>query len=384
MDAGWLAVYRELMGASRRRFLAASLGAIAGPSFAGARGLVSDSAIGQMLVLGFSGDAADAPGARRLAAHVAAGHVGGVCFLGHNAHSRAGVEGLARLFGTAGARNRTLIAIDHEGGAVQRLGPKLGYPYIPAARDVAANVGPDRAQSLYRAVAQEMRKAGFNLNLAPVVDLGFEPRNPAVTYWGRTFGKDGATVAQYAAAFIAGHRQAGVLTTVKHFPGHGSTLVDSHDQIVDLTPTWREDELTPYRILARAGMIDVVMSGHLAHADLTGGEPATLSRKAVETVLRESIGYQGVVMTDDLDMAAIRTKYSLKDAVIKAVTAGNDLILLSNSLDPDPDLPITVIGWIRAAIAAGQIPAGRIEQSAARLAALRASPAFHPAGSAPG
>ena len=371
VDADGLAVYPQGMGASRRRFLAASVGAVAAPTFGRAQSRVSDLAIGQMLMLGFEGDTADAPGARRLAAHVSAGRVGGVFFLGHNAHSRAGVEGLTQLFGAAGNAHGALIAIDHEGGSVQRLGPRLGYPAVPPASVVAGDDSPETAYGIYNGMAAEMRAAGFNLNLAPVVDLGFEPRNPVVTGWGRTFAKDGADVARYAAAFIAGHREVGVLTSVKHFPGHGSTLTDSHAAIVDLTPTWREDELTPYRLLAKAGMIDVVMSGHLAHATLTDGEPATLSRKAVEGLLRGSIGYEGVVMTDDLDMAAIRTRYSLRDAVVKAVAAGNDLVMISNSSTPDPDLPIAAAGWIKAGLASGEIPAGRIEQSGARLAALK-------------
>lgn len=352
------------------------MAAAAAPGIARSRPALSDAAIGEMLVFGFFGDTADAPGARQLAAHVAAGRVGGVCFLGHNAHSRAGLEGLTGLFAAADPNGRLLVAIDHEGGAVQRLGPRLGYPPLPSARTVAAAIPPERAQLLYKGMGRQLRAAGFNLNLAPVVDLGFEPRNPPVTHWGRAFGADGATVARYAAAFIAGHHEVGVLTAVKHFPGHGSTLTDSHDRTVDLTPTWREDELEPYRQLARARTIDIVMSGHLAHARLTDGEPATLSRKAVQSLLRGSIGYQGVVMTDDLDMKAIRTDHGLKDAVVKAVVAGNDLILLSNSLTPDPDLPIAAIGWIRDAVGAGQIPASRIAESGARLAALKALPAF--------
>ena len=367
------------MPVSRRHFLAATLAA---PCVTRAAAAVSETAIGDMLMLGFSGAAADASGAQDLAAHVAAGRVGGVCFLGHNARSQAGVESLTRLFGNAGSRNRALVAIDQEGGAVQRLGSKLGYPSVPAAQAVAARNDAGNAQALYRNMASQLRKAGFNLNLAPVVDLGFEPRNPIVAHFGRAFGEDGATVARYAAAFIKGHHDAGVLTALKHFPGHGSTLTDSHARPVDLTATWREDEIEPYRALAQAGLIDIVMSGHLSHARLTAGEPATLSRKAVETWLRGTLGYQGVVMTDDLDMAAIRSSYSLKDAVIKAIAAGNDLILLSNSATPDSDLPVAVIGWVRDAVASGQIKPGRIEEAGARIAAMKARSWFHTSSAA--
>lgn len=356
---------------SRRRFLATTAGLISAPSVVRARETFSDPVIGQMLMLGFSGDTADAPDARALAAHVAARRVGGICFLGHNVRSRSGVLGLTALFNAAGGANGVLLAIDHEGGAVQRLGPKLGYPYLPSARAVAAQLDPESARALYRSAAMQVRAAGFNLNLAPVVDLGFEPRNPPVTKWGRAFGPDGGTVSRYASAFVAGCSDAGLLTTIKHFPGHGSTLTDSHDQAVDITRTWRDDELTPYRTLSRASAVDVVMTGHLIHASLTDGVPATLSHKAVSVVLRGAIGHRGVVMTDDLDMAAIRSGHGAREAVIKAVAAGHDLILMSNSLQPDPDLPVAAIGWIREGLADGRIAPDQIAHSGARIAAMK-------------
>ena len=358
---------------TRRALLSSATGAlIAAPYVRQARAATDDGMIGEMLMLGFSGAAGDADGAQSLAAHVSAGRVGGVCFLGHNARSRAGVESLTKLFNGAGRRAKALVAIDQEGGAVQRLGAKIGYAAIPAAQAVAARNGPDAARTLYAHMARDMKAAGFNLNLAPVVDLGFEPRNPIVAHYGRAFAPDGATVATYGGAFVAGHREVGVLTALKHFPGHGSTLTDSHERPVDLTPTWREDEIEPYRRLAQNGLVDIVMSGHLKHDKLTGGEPATLSPKAIEGWLRHDIGYRGAVMTDDLDMAAIRSNYSLNDAIVRAVAAGNDLILLSNSLEPDPDLPLAAIAAIKAGVASGRIPAGRIEAAAQRIAALKA------------
>ena len=359
------------MPLTRRNLLGALPLAVAAPYVTQARAAVSDSAIGAMLMLGFSGSASDAPAAQDLARHIAAGRVGGACLLGYNAKSRAGIESLTALFAGSGKGAVPLIAIDQEGGAVQRLGPKLGYAAVPSAKIVAADDDAGSAQSRYQRMAEVLRGAGFNLNLAPVVDLGFEPRNPIVTHYGRSFGADAATVARYASAFVAGHRQAGMLTALKHFPGHGSTLIDSHAHPVDLTPTWREEEIKPYVSMAAAGLIDVVMTGHLAHAEHTGGEPATLSRKAIEGWLRGPIGYSGVVMTDDLDMQAIRSRYPLNEAIVRAIAAGNDLVLLSNSATPDPDLPLAAAAAIRAAIADGRIRAGRIEESQARLSALR-------------
>ena len=358
---------------TRRRVLAAAGGfALAAPLVRRADAAVDERSIGEMFLVGFNGPAPDAAGAQNLARHVEAGRVGAICFLGHNARSRDGVEGLTKLFTAAGRAYKPLVAIDQEGGAVQRLGAKLGYRALSPALFVARGNEPPAARAIYAGMARETKASGFNFNLAPVVDLGFEPRNPIISKYNRAFGIDGATVARYGEAFVAGHREAGVLTSLKHFPGHGSTLVDSHEHPVDLTPTWKSDEVEPYRRMIRSGFVDTIMSGHLVHAKYTGGLPATLSPQAIDGWLRGELGFGGVVVTDDLDMAAIRSTWSLEEAVVRAIGAGNDLIMLSNSRNPDPDMPAKLIGDVRADVADGRLKPGRIEAAAQRLRALRA------------
>jgi beta-N-acetylhexosaminidase len=354
---------------SRRTLLS---GALAAPYVTQAHAAADDHMIGEMLVLGFNGSTPDAAGVQGLARHLNAGRVGGVCFLGHNTRTRAGIEGIAKVFVESAARTKPLISVHQEGGAVQRLNARSGYDAIPTAQALASRGSPEEAYGVYQPMARTLRAAGFNLNLAPVVDLGFEPKNPVIAKWGRAYGPDGATVARYATAFVQSHRAERVLTAVKHFPGHGSTLGDSHERPIDLTPTWRPDELEPFRRMARARALDIVMTGHLAHAKLTGGEPATLSRTAIESLLRGDIGYQGAVMTDDLDIAAIRSSSALPDVVVRAIAAGNDIILLSNSLKPDANLPVVLIAAVKEAVAAGRIPKGRIEQSVERIARIKA------------
>lgn len=342
----------------------------AAPYIAQAVNQVDPEAIASMLLIGFIGTSDSAAGAQQTAAHLAKDRIGGVCFLGHNTKNKADIERLTKLFHEAGGKTLPLIAVDQEGGAVQRLGRKSGYKDFPRANFVANKSSPHEAALLYAKLAEQIKSAGFNLNLGPVVDLGIEPNNPVVYQWGRTFGDNGATVANYARAFIESHRNLGVLTALKHFPGHGSTLVDSHSSPVDLTSTWRADELTPFRLLAQGNDIDIVMSGHLSHRNLTGGIPATLSRQAVG-ILRKDLSYDGVIMTDDLDMKAIRSSYRLADAAVKAIAAGHDLILLSNSLNPDPMLPQRMIAAIQDAVADGVISANSIHESAERISMLK-------------
>ena len=359
----------ESMKPSRRHILKLPLLA-AVPYIANAQRSVDPHAIASMFMLGFLGSSPQSASARALTRDLAEQRVGGVCFLGHNTKSRLDIEQLTAMFNDAARDVAPLIAVDQEGGAVQRLGKRIGYESFPRANTVAQENSPDHARQLYRQLALTIKNAGFNLNVSPVIDLGIEPGNPVVYKWGRTFGNDGSTVADYAAAFIEAHRNENILTAAKHFPGHGSTLSDSHASAVDITETWRADELTPYRVLAKQGKLDIVMSGHLSHQQLTAGLPATLSSRAVN-ILRQELGFSGVLMTDDLDMKAIRSSYSLTEAVLRSIAAGYDLILLSNSLQNDPALPQRMIAAVTEAVREGRLSANSIHESAERLARLK-------------
>ena len=343
------------------------------PSYARARGL--DAEIGEMLMLGLIGDGPNASWAQRLARQIEAGEVGGVVMLGHNFRSRDGVTGLTRLFQNAGSGSEPLIALDQEGGAVQRLGSKLGYASIPRARQVAREMSTDEARALYTDLAREVRRAGFNFNLAPVVDLELDPDNPVVGKWGRAWGSDPETVVRYAEAFLRAHADVGVACSLKHFPGHGTSSGDSHDGFVDISKTWQQDELVPFATLIQSGLAPSVMTAHLYHAQLSddGHHPVTLSPLAIDGFLRARLGYQGVVITDDLDMGAIRNSYRLEEAVILAIEAGNDIIMLSNSAAPDENLPRRMIETVKAAIAEGRISGDRIAQSVERIRRLKAT-----------
>ncbi len=354
---------------TRRAVIAAGLAL----PFVKPSGAVANTAslVSTMLMVGFAGTTPESADAQRIAREIEAGQIVGACFLGMNTRSREGMIGLTRLFNGAARRVKPLVAVDQEGGRVQRLGARIGYAAIPTAKAISQSKSPAEAEAIYAEMASILRGAGFNLNLAPVVDLGHQPANPVVTKHDRAYGKDGATVAAYAAAFVRGHRRQRVLTALKHFPGHGSTLVDSHKAPVDLTATWAQDELEPFRALSKAGLADVVMTGHLAHSKLgRPGEPATLSRGIINDILRADIGFRGVVMTDDLDMQAIRSRHSLDDAIVRAIAAGNDLVLVSNSLEPDPDLARRAVAAVGKALQDGRIQAGLIERASERVMSL--------------
>ncbi len=328
--------------------------------------------VGQLLMLGLPANSADDESAQLLASQLAKGQVGGTVLLRHNVKDRASLLGLAELF--VRSNPQVLNAIDQEGGLVQRLSTSVGFKEIPRAHWVANNLNDLEARELYFAAGRQLRSAGFNLNLAPSVDW-HDPSNPVIGKHGRSFGAQVASVASYANSFIDGMDQADVATTLKHFPGHGTSRGDSHNGFVDITSTWSSEELRPFQLLASKAQ--VVMSGHLFHPSFSNGElPVTFSEKALQLVLRQKLRFDGVVITDDLDMGAIRNNFSLQESVIYALQAGNDMLLMSNSMQYDPHLADRVAGWVLEALENGALRPETLGGAYARVMRLKQSAGF--------
>ena len=255
---------------------------------------------------------------------------------------------------------------------MQRLSARKGFKAYPTARTVARLYKPEKARFIYKSMAQELAKAGFNLNFGPVLDLNLNRRNPVIGRLGRSYGAKPERVVAYARAFISAHREANVLTSVKHFPGHGSSWSDSHKRFVDLTKTWKDIELEPYRALARDGAIDTLMVGHLYHPAFSNNQrlPATLTSTAIEGWVRGRLGFQGVVITDDLEMGAIARYHNLRTTLIKAVQSGNDILMFSTA-GADPKFVPKATQILRKAVNDGTIARKRIAQAYARIKSLK-------------
>lgn len=330
---------------------------------------------GQMIVVGFQGDDVDNASVEALRAEIAAGRLGGVMLLKTNVKSLDAVRIMNAAFRAASPELPPFITVDQEGGAVERLTKDVGFREIPNALSVAANNSAAEAEALYGTMAASLADLGFNLNFGPVADVNINPRNPVIAKFGRSFSADPAVVATYDAAFIKAHHAAGVLTAMKHFPGHGSSTGDSHEGFVDITQTWQALELDPYRALIAAGDVDMVMVGHLYHADYADpGQqtPSSLSPQWITGVLREDLGFDGVVISDDLEMGAIRDHFTLEQTVTMAVNAGMDLLLFSNTSKYRPGLGQEILDILVAQAEADPAFATRIEQSYDRIVALKA------------
>ena len=273
---------------------------------------------------------------------------------------------------------RLLISLDQEGGRVARLNPVSGFAAHPSAMDYAALPPPAR-QAAANALAREVADAGFNLNFAPCIDVAVNSANPIIAGKQRSFGTDPTVVAICAGEQIAAHSAANVATCLKHFPGHGSSAADTHAGFVDITHSWqREVELEPYRRLIPT--LDLrqtcIMTAHVFHPGIDPDHPASLSPRHTTDLLRNELGFQGVVITDSLDMGAISQRYTAHEALILAINAGAD-ILLDGCNAPGMERPCPVREMheaITRALRDGRIIGGeeRLRASAGRIARLLA------------
>ncbi|MCJ7598636.1 MAG: hypothetical protein MUO41_08435 [Methyloceanibacter sp.] len=333
--------------------------------------------IGQMIMVGFAGVGEKDAGVTAVRNEMAEGVIGGVVLYPENIRSAKQLKNLNSFLANAKSDPIPLIAVDQEGGLVSRLTRRNGYTNFPSARNVGRNPSystPESVVRLYGSMAHELADAGFNVNFGPVVDLSINDRNTVIVRRKRSYGADPVLVANLARDFIVAHREANILTVAKHFPGHGSSHADSHQRLADVSKTWREVELDPYRILAKDGMLDMVMVGHLYHPEFSDGEmlPASLSARAMDELRdKAGVGFRGVIVSDDLEMGAVREKYSLQERVVRAVNAGTDLLVFSNVKSRDPELGAKIHAIMVKAVNDGTIPMARIEQAAGRIGLLK-------------
>ena len=328
------------------------------------------SAVAELLLVGFYGTSSASPSARLLARQVRRGQVGAVFFVGQNIGTAEELINLLHLFRSGSTH--PLLAIDHEGGIVQRLTHAHGFTRVPAARNVAATMSSAEARDLYALSGRELAELGFNVNLGPVLDVD-EPSNPAIGAFGRAYDTDPERIAAYGQAFVEGFASAGMLCAAKHFPGHGRSVSDSHHGVADISATWTEAELEPFaRLLASSHAPPMVMTGHLRLDPVApDGRPATISEPIVTGLLRQRLGYRGVVVTDDLDMGAVSHLMSRKEAFVQALAAGNDLLMIKNLFGYDPLMPQRAVGWVRTAIAQGTLSKEQVTAAAERVRAIR-------------
>jgi len=329
-------------------------------------GLTLEEKVGQMLMVGLPGPALDDVAWRRVVQQ----GVGGVIFLDRNAsnpeQTRAFTQALQNAAIQQGPGLPLLIGWNHEGGTVARR--EAGLTHFPSAMALGAADRPDLVQAIGQAVAVEMRSLGVNVNYAPVLDVNVEPANPVIGL--RSFGNTPQVVADAGSRYIRGQQGAGVIAVAKHFPGHGGVDVDSHVAlpVVEASlDSLRRVELPPFQAAVDSNVAAVMVAHLRIPAVDPSGAPSSVSPPVVSGILREEMGYDGVVMTDDMGMQAIRDHYTLSEAAVLAVLAGNDLLLaVETARDPDE-----MRNALLDAVAAGRLNESRIDASVRRLIRLK-------------
>jgi len=261
-----------------------------------------EAKIGQMIMVGFSGQYPDFNS--QIVQELAEGIVGNVVLFGRNIGSIEQVRAMTTTLQGVSA-HPVLIGIDQEGGWVSRLPGSFGISSNFSAQYLGERNDLTLTTKQGSSTAAELSTLGINLNLAPVVDVNANPRNPVIGRYERSYSADPAVVAAHAQAVIEAHRPENVLCTLKHFPGHGSSQGDTHAGFVDVTDHWSVVELAPYATLIGAQVCDVIMTAHIFNATLDPAYPSTLSHKVITGLLREQLGYKGVVVSDDMQMGAI-------------------------------------------------------------------------------
>ncbi len=266
------------------------------------------------------------------------------------------------------ARADVLIAIDEEGGDVTRLAHRTGSPY-PGNAALGVVDDPGLTRTVYAAIGADLATAGINLDLAPTVDVNTADDNPIIGT--RSFGADPALVARHAATAVTGLQSAGVAACAKHFPGHGATVADSHLSLptVDASPDLlRARDLPPFAAAITAGTKSI-MTAHIRVPWLTGSQPATFSPAVLVDLLRDEYHFDGVVITDALEMAgAAGPAGGIGPAAVRALAAGADLLCIG--ADVDLALVEAVVAEIVAGLDDGRLPRVRLEEAASRVAAL--------------
>jgi len=256
------------------------------------------------------------------------------------------------------------ISVDQEGGKVARLKPAYGFAKIPSAAAVS-QMGYKKTVAIYEKQSQMLEDIQINMNFAPVVDLAINPKNKVIVGLERSYGKDVRQVTEYAKVVIQEQKKHHIISVLKHFPGHGSSLGDSHKGFVDVSETWSPDELLPYEALIEENMADMIMTAHVFNRHIDEKYPATLSYKFNTKLLREMMHFRGVIVSDDLEMGAISQHYTLEQRVSLAINAGVDMLLFGNQLENISTKAI--VDAIFRGVKNGTISLSRIKESNARI-----------------
>jgi beta-N-acetylhexosaminidase len=340
-----------------------------------------DEKIGQMLMIGFRGAALSDD--NHIVKDIKNLNIGGVVLYdfdlfsnGETQRNIASPDQVKSLCSALQAlnSNKLLISIDQEGGRVNRLKTTYGFPKVGVSAQYLGTLNNlDSTRYYANLTANLLKNLGINFNYAPVVDLNVNPKSPAIGAIERSYSDSPKIVTEQATAVLDIYKKYGIIGCLKHFPGHGSAAADSHLGITDITKTWQASELIPYQNLIESGKVEMIMTAHVYNDNLDTF-PATLSKKIMHDILREQLGWQGIIISDDMHMGAIAQHYGLEIAIEKAINAGVDILMFSNNSRDfyDAEAASKAIATIKKLLNEGKITTAQIEKSYQKIIKLKA------------
>jgi beta-N-acetylhexosaminidase len=333
-----------------------------------------DMKIGQMIIFGFYGTKINKNDAVYKA--VKDGLAGSILIYRRNISAKNTSNALSKLIDSfqAAAPTPLFVSIDQEGGIVNRFKGLKGFPTMPSAYFLGKK--NDTATTRYYSdnIASTLSGLGFNLNYAPSVDI-HNANCPVIGARERAFSKNPLIIAAQAAEVIKSHNNFNIGTVIKHFPGHGNSTTDSHLGVVDVTKTWKPEELIPYKLLIENNMADAVMTAHIVNGNLDESKlPATLSKKIITGILRDSLHFGGVIFSDDMMMQAISKQYGLEESIFLSIDAGVDVLMFSNNIKGVQDYqPANIHRIIKQLVTTGKLSMERINDSYNRIMAMKSN-----------
>ncbi|NDV21530.1 glycoside hydrolase family 3 protein [Desulfovibrio sp. JC022] len=336
-----------------------------------------DVMIGQMVMVGFRGLELNAD--NPVVSDIKDSRVGGVilfskdCALNSTVRNIAGPDQLAKLTSDLQSYSDIplFVSIDQEGGIIKRLTGEMGFPETMSAAELGNSGDILAAYKAGQTIGQMLKSAGINMNFAPVVDVNRNAANPVIAALQRSFSDDPRIVAEFAESYIDGLHFEGIISCLKHFPGHGSSRGDSHLGFTDVTDSWDASELYPFQKIISDNKADMVMTAHIFNSRWDRKYPATLSRKVIHGLLRRKLGFEGIIVTDDMQMKAVSGEYGFKEGVYRAVQAGADVLLFGNNLIYEPGLGTKAVSTLKQLVREGKITERRIKQSYERIMRLK-------------
>ena len=333
-----------------------------------------DEMIGQMILIGFRGmhfqDVSN-----KVKSQIQNGELGGLILFDYDVETKKPYRNISSPGQVKGlidslkmlAPTPLLIAVDQEGGRVNRLKAAYGFPESVSAKYLGTLNNLDSTRHYAQINAHTLKTLGFNVNYSPVVDVDLNPDNPVIGGYERSYSDNIDVIVKHASAWIKQHDSLGIISTLKHFPGHGSSSSDSHAGFTDVSNLWQKQELLPFQQLSQMDADIAIMTAHVFNNQLDSVYPATLSESTIKGIIRDQWSFDGLLFSDDLQMGAVNDLYDFETIITRSILAGVDVLVFGNNLKYDESIPEKVIATIKNLINEGTISEERIGNSYERI-----------------